>query len=110
MKREVPPRSRREPNLKPPPQERKRRTGSRSLLAAGLAAAVIGAFFVGARISEFLCDVLGITSATVRLGMKVASIVVAIPAGFYLVERYFLSRSTRTPGKSAGTPDPESKP
>jgi hypothetical protein len=61
-------------------------------------------------ISDFLCDIVGVTSSAVRLGMKVASIVVAIPVGFYLVERCFLSRSTRTIGKSTGTPDPGTEP
>jgi hypothetical protein len=110
MEREVPPHPRRESDPTPPRRERNRRTGSRFLLAAALAGGVIGAFFVGARISDFLCDVLGVTSTTVRLGVKVASIVVAIPAGFYLVERFFLSRSTRTPGKSTGTTDPGDDP
>jgi hypothetical protein len=76
-------------------QEKKRRSGSRLLLAAALAGGVIAAFIAGAHISDFLCDVLGVTSTPVRLGVKVASIAVALPAGFYLVERVYLSRSSR---------------
>jgi hypothetical protein len=72
-----------------------RRTGSRILLAAALAGGVVAAIIAGAIISDFLCDVAGVTSANVRLGVKVASVAVALPAGFYLVERYFLSRSSR---------------
>ncbi len=55
----------------------------------------MAAFFAGAHISDFLCDVTGVTSNSVRLGVKVASIAIALPAGFYLVERFFLSRSSR---------------
>lgn len=84
--------------------QRERKTGSRFLLAAALACGVFGALFVGAWISDFLCDVLGIASNAVRLGMKVAGIVVALPAGFYLVERYFLSRATRDGAGNAGAP------
>ena len=72
-----------------------RRTGSRFLLALALAGGVIGAFLAGAHISDFLCDITGVTSTSVRLGVKVACIAVALPAGFYLVERLFLSRSSR---------------
>ena len=72
-----------------------RRTGSRFLLALALAGGVIGAFLAGAHISDFLCDIAGVTSTSVRLGVKVASIAIALPAGFYLVERFFLSRSSR---------------
>jgi hypothetical protein len=95
MERKAPPHPRREPDLTPPRRERKRRAGSRFLLAAALVGGVIGAFYVGAGISDVLCDLLGVTSTAVRLGAKVAIIAVAIPAGFYLVERFFLSRSSR---------------
>jgi hypothetical protein len=72
-----------------------RRTGSRLLLAAALAAGVIGAFFAGAMLADFLCDIAGVTSTNVRMGVKVACIAASLPAGFYLVERIFLSRSSR---------------
>jgi hypothetical protein len=73
------------------------RTGSRILLAVALAGGVVAAIIAGAVISDFLCDVAGVTSTNVRLGVKVASVAAALPAGFYLVERYFLSRSSRGP-------------
>jgi hypothetical protein len=84
-----------DPGPTPGRSDKARRTGSRILLAAALAGGVIAAFIAGACISEFLCDVAGVTSSSVRLGVKVASIAVALPTGFYLVERYFLSRSSR---------------
>ena len=87
-----------DPGHSPGNRERKRRPGSRLLLAAALAGGVIAAFLAGTRISDFLCDITGITSTTVRLGVKVASIVVALPAGFYLVEWFFLARANRSSG------------
>jgi hypothetical protein len=33
----------------------------------------------------------------VRLGAKVLAVAAALPAGFYLVERFFLERSARKP-------------
>jgi hypothetical protein len=89
-------------------REKKRRSGSPLLLAAALAGGVIAAFIAGARISDFLCDVLGVTSTPVRLGLKVASIALALPAGFYLVERFFLHRANR--GGASETGSPERKP
>jgi hypothetical protein len=88
-------RPREEPHPVPARPDRKRRTGSRFLLAVALAGCVIGAVFAGARISDFLCDIAGITSTWVRLGGKVAVIAILLPAWFYLVERLFLSRSSR---------------
>jgi hypothetical protein len=86
---------REDPHLVSDRRDRKRRTGSRFLLAVALAGCVIGALFAGARISDFICDVAGITSTSVRLGGKVAVIAILLPAWFYLVERLFLSRSSR---------------
>lgn len=83
------------PNPVPGRRDRTRRPGSRLLLAAALAAGVIGAFFAGAMLADFLCDITGVTSTAVRLGVKVASIAASLPAGFYLVERIFLFRSSR---------------
>jgi hypothetical protein len=74
-------------------RDEKKRSGSRFLLAVALAGGVIGAFLAGAHISDFLCDITGVTSISVRLGVKVASIALALPAGFYLVERFFLHRA-----------------
>ena len=91
--------------MTPGDHEKKRRSGSRLLLAAALAGGIIAAFIAGARISDFLCDLLGVTSTPVRLGVKVASIAIALPAGFYLVERFFLRRSKRGGTSEAGSPE-----
>jgi len=91
----APPGPKEDPGTIPGRRDGTRRTGSRLLLAVGLAGGVIGAFLAGAYISDFLCDITGITSTSVRLGVKVASIALALPAGFYLVERFFLSRTSR---------------
>jgi hypothetical protein len=91
----VPPGRNGDPGPIPGRRDGTRRTGSRLLLAVALAGGVIAAFVAGACISDFLCDVAGVTSANVRLGVKVAGIAIALPAGFYLVERFFLSRSSR---------------
>jgi len=95
---EVPRYPREDPGHPPGDRERKRRPGSRLLLAAALAGGVIAAFLAGARISDFLCDIMGVASTTVRLVVKVASVAVALPAGFYLVEWYFLARANRSSG------------
>ncbi|MDH3382634.1 MAG: hypothetical protein OEM42_01090 [Deltaproteobacteria bacterium] len=84
-----------DPGTIPGGRDGRRRSGSRLLLAVALAGGVIGAFLAGAHLSDFLCDIAGVTSTNVRLGVKVASIAVALPTGFYLVERFFLSRSSR---------------
>lgn len=73
----------------------RKRAGSRVLLAASLAAGVVGAIIAGATIADFLSDSMGISGTAARLGLKVAWIAAFLPAGFYLVERYFLSRSSR---------------
>ncbi|MGB3096011.1 MAG: hypothetical protein WBB46_04670 [Candidatus Deferrimicrobiaceae bacterium] len=91
----MPTRQQKVPDSVPGRRDGTRRTGSRLLLAVALAGGVLGAFLAGAHISDFLCDIAGITSTNVRLGVKVASIALALPAGFYLVERFFLSRSSR---------------
>ena len=88
-------RPREEPHPVPGRRDRKRRTGSRLLLAVALAGCVIGALFAGARISDGICDIAGITSRGVRLGVKVAVVAMVLPVGFYLVERLFLARSSR---------------
>ena len=83
------------PTPAPGQRDRIRRPGSRLLLAAALAAGVVGAFFAGATLAEFLCDIAGVTSTAARLVVKVACIAAFLPVGFYLVERIFLSRSSR---------------
>ena len=72
-----------------------KRTGSRLVLAASLVAGITVAIFAGATIADFLSDNMGVTSTAVRIGLKVACIAALLPAGFYLVERYFLFRSSR---------------
>ena len=91
----VPPGPKEDPGPIPGRRNRTRRTGSRLLLAAALAGGVIGAFFAGAMLADVLCDIAGVTSTAARLGVKVACIAASLPAGFYLVERFFLSRSSR---------------
>jgi hypothetical protein len=91
----VPPVPREDPEPIPGRRDGTRRTGSRILLAAALTGGVVAAIIAGAVVSDFLCDVARVASANVRLGVKVASVAAALPAGFYLVERYFLSRYSR---------------
>jgi hypothetical protein len=51
--------------------------------------------YAGARVAGFLLDLLGVVSTPVRLGAKVLAVLLALPAGYYLVERFFLQRSSR---------------
>lgn len=74
---------------------RGRRVGSRLLLAAALLLGIAVSLYAGARLSDLLSDLTGITSLTLRLALKVLFIAAALPAGFYLVERIFLSRTDR---------------
>ncbi|MBI5576897.1 MAG: hypothetical protein HY896_11105 [Deltaproteobacteria bacterium] len=76
-------------------QTRTRRPGSRLLLAAALVAGIAAALFLGASIPEMAAGAAGIASRTVRLGLKIIGVIVALPVIFYLVERWFLSRSRR---------------
>lgn len=73
----------------------KKREGSRLLLAVGLAAAVVAAFLAGGFVGGIVADTAGVTSGTGRLLIRLAGVVVAVPAAFYLVERLFLTRSSR---------------
>ena len=88
-------RPREEPHPFPGRPDRKRRTGSRFLLAVALAGVVVGAFMGGAYIADIVFDIFGVVSTGVRLAGKVTSIAILLPAWFYLVERLFLSRSSR---------------
>ncbi len=74
---------------------RTRRPGSRLLLALALAGGAVAALYGGARLGDALADALRISSTPVRLGIKVFLVAAALPAAFYLVERFFLSRATR---------------
>jgi len=82
----------------------RKRPGSRLLLAAALLAGTLASLYAGARIADFLLDLFGVASNPVRLGAKVLAIAAALPAGYYLVERFFLERSIR---KDTETPDRE---
>jgi len=70
-----------------------RRSGSRLLLAASLLLGVAISLYAAARLSDALADISGIDSLHLRLGLKVLCIAVALPAGFYLVERLFLNKT-----------------
>jgi hypothetical protein len=72
---------------------RGRRSGSRLLLAAALLLGIAIALSVGARLSDFLSDAAGFESRYLRLGLKVLFMAVALPVGFYLVERFFLNKA-----------------
>jgi len=72
---------------------RGRRGGSRLLLAAALLLAIAISLYAGARLSDFLSDITGVDSRPLRLGLKVLLMAVALPAGFYLVERLFLKKA-----------------
>jgi hypothetical protein len=78
-----------------------KRPGSRLLLGIALFAGTLMSICGGALLADFALDLLGVASAPVRLGAKVIAMAAALPAGFYLVERAFLARSSatrKTPG------------
>jgi hypothetical protein len=77
-----------------------RRPGSRLLLGIALFAGTLASICGGALLADFALDLLGVGSPTVRLGVKVIAMAAALPAGFYLVERAFLARSTTTSRKT----------
>jgi hypothetical protein len=80
----------------------KTRPGSRLLLGFALFAGILASMFVGELIADFALDLLGVASPTVRLGVKVIAMAAALPAGFYIVERAFLARSSITFRKTPG--------
>ena len=78
-----------------------KRPGSRLLLGIALFAGTLMSICGGALLADFALDLLGVASTPVRLGAKVIAMAAALPAGFYLVERAFLARSSatrKTPG------------
>lgn len=83
---------------------RRKRPGSRMLLAVALVAGTLASMYAGARLAGFLLDFFRVESMPVRLGAKVLAAAAALPTGYYLVERFFLERSTRKP---PGPPDAE---
>lgn len=94
----------------PLPSGKRRRPGSRALLAIALVVAALGGLFAGVHAADLISGWIGITSVNVRLVLKVACIAVALPAAFYLVERTFLSRSTCDEGNDPGRSGPRRKP
>ena len=84
--------------------DRGKRAGSRLLLGIALFVGTLMSICGGALLAEFALDLLGVASPPVRLGAKVIAMAAALPAGFYLVERAFLARSS--PATSRKTPGP----
>ena len=82
--------------------DRRKRPGSRVLLGIALFAGTLMSICGGALLADFALDLLGVASPTVRLGVKVIAMAAALPAGFYLVERAFLARSSATSRKTPG--------
>jgi hypothetical protein len=82
----------------------KKRPGSRLVLGIALFAGILASMCGGALLADFALDLLGVASPAVRLGMKAIAMAAALPAGFYIVERAFLARSSssttfrKTPG------------
>lgn len=83
--------------------DRRIRPGARLLLGIALFAGILMAICGGALIADFALDLLGVASTPVRLVVKVIAMAGALPAGFYLVERAFLTRSCTTSRKTPGT-------
>jgi len=84
---------------------RRKRGGSRILLGSALFAGTLAAMYGAASAADFLMDLLGWDSGPGRLAGKTAAVVAALPAGFLLVERAFLSWSSRRgkdPGREEG--------
>ena len=78
------------------------RPGSRVLLGIALFAGTLMSMCGGALLADFALDLLGVASPPVRLVVKVVAMAAALPAGFYLVERAFLARSSTTSRKTPG--------
>ena len=88
-------------------RDRRIRPGSRLLLGIALFAGTLVSLYGGALLADFALDLLGVASPPVRLGAKVIAMATALPAGFYLVERAFLGRSSaRRRTTSRKTPGP----
>jgi hypothetical protein len=79
-----------------------KRPGSRLLLGIALFAGILASICGGALLADFALDLLGVASPPVRLVVKVVAMAAALPAGFYLVERAFLARSSTTSRKTPG--------
>ena len=77
------------------PAGRTKRPGSRLLLALALAGGALAALYGGALLADLMADAFGVASIPVRLVLKVVLMAATLPAGFYLVERFFLERARR---------------
>lgn len=64
------------------------------LLAASLGGGILASMYAGSALADAAADLLGIASPGGRLAAKVVALLLAVPAGFYAVERIFL-RATR---------------
>ena len=73
----------------------RKRRGSPLLLGLALFAGTLGAMYAAALLADAMMDLLGVVSGPVRLAAKTVCLAAAIPAGFLLVERAFLARSSR---------------
>jgi len=82
--------------------ERRKRPGSRLLLGIALVFGTLGSVYAGTLLADFALDLLGVASPPIRLGVKVIAMAASLPAGFYLVERAFLARSSATFRKAPG--------
>ena len=65
---------------------------ARLLLGAALFGGTLAALFAGSALAGAALDLFGVTSPAVRLAGKVLAMACALPAGFYLVERWFIGR------------------
>ena len=82
--------------------DRRMRPGSRVLLGIALFAGTLLSMCGGGLLADFALDLLGVASPPVRIGVKAIAMAAALPAGFYLVERAFLARSSPTSRKTPG--------
>ena len=83
-------------------EKRRIRPGARLLLGIAIVFGTSGAVYAAAWLADFALDLLGVASPAVRLVVKAIAMAAALPAGFYIVERAFLARSStifrKTPG------------
>ena len=84
--------------------DRRIRPGSRLLLGIALFAGTLASICGGALLADFALDLLGVASQPFRIVVKVIAMAVALPAGFFLVERAFLARSSCTTSRKTPRP------
>ncbi len=83
-------------------ENRRIRPGARLLFGIVLVFGTLGAVYAAVWLADFALDLLGVASPAVRLGVKAIAMAIALPAGFYIVERAFLARSSTTFRKTPG--------